>query len=217
MRTSPRCRRIPIRLRRMVEVGDFVRADRLDLKKVVDGRRRRERAADRETRKQFLTAMTRIAQDRERSWSKRSAELASKTMTRDDRMPVSAEIGGLLRRGREAPAQATRQRASATTSSIVVSRSSPRAIACSEREPASSPAASRLELDELRVLTEQSGKRSAGGKQALERLGGDPELIDEAIEQQLANSTLSRPARGRRRVSRGRGRRRRWTSSTRRR
>ncbi|HKK52962.1 MAG TPA: RNA polymerase sigma factor RpoD, partial [Myxococcota bacterium] len=40
-----------------------------------------------------------------------------------------------------------------------------------------------LDTAELRILVEQAGKRSAGGKQAIERLGGDPEKIQEVAEQ----------------------------------
>ena len=43
-----------------------------------------------------------------------------------------------------------------------------------------------LDSEELRILIEQSEKRSAGGKQALERLGGDCETIAD-IKDQLEN------------------------------
>jgi len=43
-----------------------------------------------------------------------------------------------------------------------------------------------MEVLELNVLADQSKKRSAGGKQALERLGGDPKAIEDALAQ-LAN------------------------------
>jgi len=43
-----------------------------------------------------------------------------------------------------------------------------------------------LVADEFEIMAEQSKKRSGGGRQALERLGGDREVIDAAVEQ-LAN------------------------------
>jgi len=171
----------PYSLRRMIELADAVRAGALDLKKVLDVVDDGEVDLLPDARKQFLTAMSRV-QKIEKAVIERRRALAEDAMTRDDRSACEVELEGLYR---EAAKAFSRQRISrhrynelhrclkelAESHRLLGAR----AIELARRFD--------CDLEELRVLAEQSKKRTAGGIQAFERLGADAAAIDEAISQ----------------------------------
>ncbi len=171
----------PYCLRRMIEVGEYVAEDRLELKKVVDGLDDEQAPPVDEIRAGFLDAMARLSRI-EKGLAKRREELSRSAMSRDDRDACEAEIAArydeaarLLRQQR-----VNRERYNELDRCL-------RELAESHRllDERSSQIAHAFDLEplEFRVLAEQSGKRSAGGRQALERLGGDPQAIAEALDQ----------------------------------
>ena len=171
----------PYCLRRMVEVGEFVKQGRLDLKKVMDGLDDENAPPIEDMEKSFHVAMTRLARI-EKRLVKRRESLRKSTMSRDDRKACEAEIAAhyaeaskLLRTQR-----LSRDRYNELDRCL-------RELAESHRllDERSAQIARRFDLAvlEFRVLAEQSQKRGAGGKQALDRLDGDPEAITTALEQ----------------------------------
>jgi RNA polymerase primary sigma factor len=168
-------------LRRMVEVGEFVRLDKLELKKVVDGLEDEDAPPIEETREKFLKAMTRLA-DVEQLLIERRQTLSATAMSKDDRNACEIEIAGLheeaakiLRRQRM-----TRERYSELDRCLNELLESHRLL-----DQRATEVARRfdLETDDFILLANHAQKRSAGGKHALERLGGDPELIAGALEE----------------------------------
>ncbi|MBY0399180.1 RNA polymerase sigma factor RpoD, partial [Myxococcota bacterium] len=171
----------PYSLRRMLELGDAVRADRLDLKKVLDVVEDDEAELVPEVRKQFLAAMTRLRKLESAILERRRA-LAEDAMTRDDRADCEAELEGLNREVAKvfSKQRISRHRYNELHRCLKELAESHRLLAARAIELARR---FDMEIEDLRVLAEQSKVVSAGGKQALERLGGDPEAIDEAMAQ----------------------------------
>jgi RNA polymerase primary sigma factor len=168
-------------LRRMVEVGEFVKEGRLELRKVVDGLDDENAPPVDETSKHFLKEMVRLAQI-EKNLEMRSAELAGRAMSRDDRDACEVEIAGqyaeaakLLRKQR-----INRDRYKELDRCLRELAESHRLL---DERSAQITHAFDLEVAEFHVLAAQSKKRSSGGKQALLRLGGNCESIDTALEQ----------------------------------
>ena len=176
-------------LRRMIEVGKYVREGEIDLKKVVDGLDDENAPPEEEVRRSFLVAMTRL-EEIERSLAERHLELSKTTMSRDDRNACNAEIAELhqaaaknLRKQR-----VSRERYGELDRCLDELLESHRLL----RERADQIARRfDLETEDFLLLTETSKKRSAGGKHALERLGGDSKAIAEA-EAQFANLEVFR-------------------------
>ncbi len=167
-------------LRRMIEVGEFVEQGRLKLKKVVDGLDDELAAPLDETRRSFLDAMSRLTRI-EQNLTKRSAELETSTMSRDDRDACAAEIAAqyaeaakILRKQR-----VTRQCYSELDRCLRELAESHRLL---DERSAQSARPFDLDVEEFRVMAEQSAKRSAPGKQALKRLGGDAGAIADALD-----------------------------------
>ncbi|MEZ4280449.1 MAG: RNA polymerase sigma factor RpoD [Myxococcota bacterium] len=171
----------PYSLRRMIELADAVRAGSLELKKVLDLVEDGDADLVPLARKQFLTAMTRIRKI-ERAVAQRRRALADDPMTRDERTACELEIEGLFREASKvfAKQRISRHRYNELHRCLKELAESHRLLDARMAELARR---FDTELDELRILAEQSKVRSAGGKQALERLGGDPEAIDETISQ----------------------------------
>ena len=168
-------------LRRMIEVGEFVREGKIELKKVVEGLEDEEAPPEEETRKKFLAAMTRLEKI-ERSLTVRNAELAKSEMSRDDRNACEAEVAKLhqdaakiLRKQR-----VTRERYKELDRCLDELLESYRLL---DGRAAEIARRFDLEADDFILLADQSKKRSAGGKLALERLGGDPKAIAEGRDQ----------------------------------
>jgi RNA polymerase primary sigma factor len=168
-------------LRRMVEVGEFVESGRLELRKVVDGIDDENAPPVDEIRKTFLAGMNRLARI-EKNLDKRREELNKSKMSRDDRDACEAEIATqyseaarLLRQHR-----ISRERYAELDRCLRELAESHRLL---DERGGQIAHVFDLEVQELRVLAEQSKKRSAGGRQALERLGGEPEAIKGALEQ----------------------------------
>ena len=171
----------PYSLRRMVELTDAVRAGDLDLKKVLDVIDDGETDLLPEVRKQFLSAMSRI-QKIEKAVVERRRALAEDAMTRDDRGACESELEGLFREAAKlfSKQRISRHRYNELHRCLKELAESHRLLAARATELARR---FDCELDELRILAEQSKKRSDGGKQALDRLGGDREAIDDAVSQ----------------------------------
>ncbi len=171
----------PYSLLRMVELTDALRAGELDLKKVLDVIEDGVTDLMPEVRKQFLSAMSRV-QKIEKAVVERRRALAEDAMTRDDRSACEAELEGLFREAAKilAKQRISRHRYNELHRCLKELAESHRLLAARATELARR---FDCELDELRILAEQSQKRSEGGQQALERLGGDREAIDEAISQ----------------------------------
>ena len=171
----------PYCLRRMVEVGEFVRDDKIELKKVIDGLDDEEAPPEKETRKQFLAAIIRLEQ-LERSLTKRHAELATDAMSRDDRDACNAEVAELNQKAAKILRlqKVTRERYKELDRCLDELLESHRLL-----DSRAAEIARRFDLEtaDFTLMAEQSKKRSAGGKLALERLGGDPDAIAEAVDQ----------------------------------
>ena len=179
----------PYCLARMIEVGASVRSGDLDLKKVVDGVDDENSPPIDEMLKSYLAAMSRIEELEGRIRDRRS-ELDRRSMSRDDRMACQAEIAGLFdEAAKELRKQrVTRDRYDELDRCLRELLESHRLL--DERvNQVLRPFA--LDLEEFTIMAEQSVRRSAGGKQALERLGGDRPAVDEALEQ-LANVAVFR-------------------------
>ncbi|MEZ4332034.1 MAG: RNA polymerase sigma factor RpoD [Myxococcota bacterium] len=170
----------PYSLRRVIELGAAVRTGELDLKKVLDLVEDDESMLP-DVRKQFLSAMTRLAKV-DRAVRERRRALAEDAMTRDDRTACEAELEGLHR---EAAKVVSKQRISRHRYNEL--HRCLKELAESHRllDARATELARRFDLDveDLRVLAEQSVVESAGGRQALERLGGDRALIEEVVDQ----------------------------------
>jgi RNA polymerase primary sigma factor len=168
-------------LRRMVEVGQFVREGRIELKKVIDGLDDEGAAPEEETREEFLVAMTRLEKI-ERSLTERNAELANSEMSRDDRDACDAEVEKLHRDAAKIlrKQKVTRERYKELDRCLDELLESHRLL-----DGRATEIARRFDLDtdDFILLSEQSKKRSSGGKLALERLGGDSKAVAEAQEQ----------------------------------
>ncbi len=171
----------PYCLRRMIEVGEFVRDDKLKLKKVIDGLEDEEAPPEEETRKKFLAAMARLEKV-ERSLTKRHAELAQNVMSRSDRDACNAEVAQLNQNAAKIlrMQKVTRERYKELDRCLDELLESHRLL---DSRAAEIARRFDLETDDFIILAEQSKKRSAGGKLALERLGGDPAAIAEAMKQ----------------------------------
>lgn len=171
----------PYCLRRMIEVGEFVRDDKLELKKVIDGLEDEEAPPEEETRKNFLAAMARLEKV-ERSLTKRHAELAQNVMSRSDRDACNAEVAQLNQNAAKIlrMQKVTRARYKELDRCLDELLESHRLL---DSRAAEIARRFDLETDDFIILAEQSKKRSAGGKLALERLGGDPAAIAEAMKQ----------------------------------
>ncbi len=171
----------PYSLRRMVELADAIRAGSLEIKKVLDLVEDGDVDLIPLARKQFLSGMTRI-QKIERAVVERRRALAEEAMTRDERTACEVELEGLFREAAKlfAKQRISRHRYNELHRCLKELTESHRLLGARATELARR---FDTELEELRILAEQSKKRSEGGKQALERLGGDPELIDETVSQ----------------------------------
>jgi len=171
----------PYSLRRMVELADAVRSGSIELKKVLDLVEDGDADLVPLARKQFLTVMTRVRKI-ERAVAQRRRALAEDPMTRDERTACELEVEGLFREAAKlfAKQRISRHRYNELHRCLKELSESHRLLDARTAELARR---FDTELDELRILAEQSKVRSAGGKQALERLGGDPEAIDETISQ----------------------------------
>ncbi|MCA9504446.1 MAG: RNA polymerase sigma factor RpoD [Spirochaetaceae bacterium] len=168
-------------LRRMIELGHAVAKDDVELKKVVDGLEDEGAPPIAETRRAFLDAIAGLEKIEKRVLA-RFDELDEQAMSRADRNAAQAEIAELFA---EAAALLRTQRVSRDRYDEL--ERCLRELVDSHRmldERAVEIARGfDMDVEEFGVMAEQSRKRSAGGKQALERLGGDQESIEQALTQ----------------------------------
>ncbi len=168
-------------LRRMVEVGDFVRLGKLELKKVIDGLEDENAPPIEETREKFLKAMTQLGEV-EQSLIERRQALSSTAMSKDDRKACEVEVAALYEEAAKVLRQQriTRERYNELDRCLHELLESHRLL-----DQRAADVANRFDLDtdDFILLAKHSLKRSAGGKHALERLGGDPEPIEAALEE----------------------------------
>ncbi|MCP4904993.1 MAG: RNA polymerase sigma factor RpoD [bacterium] len=171
----------PYCLKRMIEMGDSVRTGELDLKKAVDGLEDENALPVDETLKKFLAAITRL-EEIEHSIAERRKELDRNVMSRDDCLACEAEVAGFYE---EAAKELRKQRVSRNRYSeldrCLRELLEGHRLVDERANQIVRPFA--MDAEEFRVMLEQSKKRSAGGKQVLERLGGDRESIDAKLEQ----------------------------------
>ncbi len=168
-------------LRRMVEVGEFVRVGKLELKKVVDGLEDEGAPPEEETREKFLAAMTQL-EAIERSLIERRQSLLTDTMSRDYRDACEVEVAEL----HEEAAKIIRRRRMTRERYNELDRCLHELLESHHLlDERATQIAQRFELEtnDFILLAEHSKKRSAGGNHALDRLGGDPAPIREALEQ----------------------------------
>jgi len=165
-------------LRRMIEVGHFVRDDKLELKKVVDGVDDEDAPPEAEIRAKFLGAIENL-ETIERRLTERHKELSDTAMSRDDRdacevetRELHASAAKLLREQR-----VSRERYDELDRCLDELLESHRLLDHRADEIA---ARFDLETEDFLLLTETSKKSTAGGKHALERLGGDAAAIADA-------------------------------------
>ncbi len=176
-------------LRRMIEVGEFVREDRIELKKVIDGLDDEDAAPEEEIRQRFLEAILRL-ETIEKTLTERHVELANNEMSRDDRDACSTEVAKLHQEAAKIlrKQRVTRDRYKELDRCLDELLESHRLL---DSRAAEIARRFDLETDDFILLAEQSKKRSAGGKLALERLGGDPKSIVEA-EKEIASLAVFR-------------------------
>ena len=168
-------------LRRVVEVGEFVRLGKLDLKKVVDGLEDEDAPPIEETREKFLKAMTQLGEI-ERTLIERSETLSSTAMSTDDRNACETEIASLHEEAAKILRQQrlTRERYHELDRCLHELLESHRLLDERAKEVAQR---FDLETDDFILLAKHSQKNSSGGKHALERLGGDPGPVDAALDE----------------------------------
>jgi RNA polymerase primary sigma factor len=175
----------PYCLRRMIEMGESVRTGDIDLKKAVDGLEEENAPPTDETRKKFLAVISGLKKT-EHAISERRAELAENAMSPDDRLACEEEIAQLFT---EAAKALRKQRVSrgryAELDQCMRELLESHRLLDERANQVTRPFAT--DIEEFRVLVETSKMQSKGGKQALERLGGEtPEgkaSIDHAVEQ----------------------------------
>jgi RNA polymerase primary sigma factor len=168
-------------LRRTVEVGEFVRLDKLELNKVVDGLDADGAPPIEVTREKFLKAMTRLEKI-EQSLIERRQILSQAEMSRADRKSCEAEMVSLYVEAAEILQEQrfSRDRYAELDRCLHELLESHQLL--DERQ---SEVAQRfnLEVEDFLILAEHSKKRTAGGKHALARLGGALKPVREALDQ----------------------------------
>jgi RNA polymerase primary sigma factor len=169
----------PYCLRRMVEVGEYVRLGKLELKKVIDGLEDEDAPPVEETREKFLKAMTQLGDVEQRLIELRRT-LSATAMSKDDRNACEVEIADL----HEEAAKILRQQRMSRERYNELDRCLDELLESHRLlDQRATEVAQRfdLETDDFILLANHSKKRSAGGKHALERLGGDPAPIAGAL------------------------------------
>ena len=179
----------PYCLRRMIELGAQVQSGDLDLKKVVDGLDDENAPPVDVTRKKFLQAIGGLEKI-EHGVLERRRELDRTAMTKDDRLACEAEVAALFEDAAKAlrTHRVSRERYNELDRCLREMHESHRLL---DERAGQIAKAFEMSADEFAVMAEQSKKRSAGGKQAFERLGGDRDVIDEGVHQ-LANVEVFR-------------------------
>ena len=168
-------------LRRMVEMGESVRTGALDLKKVLDGLEDENAPPVDEIRKKFLTGIERIS-NLEKSLTERVTELRRGELSQEDRLASEAEVAALYEEAAKILRvnRVTRERYNELDRCLRELLESHELV--SERaKQITRPF--EMDVEELYYMAEASKKESAGGKQALDRLGGDPAVAEEALAQ----------------------------------
>jgi len=179
----------PYCLRRMIELGAQVQSGDLDLKKVVDGLEDENAPPVDVTRKKFLQSIEGLEKI-EHGILERQRELDRSAMSKDDRLACEAEVASLFEEAAKTlrTHRVTRERYNELDRCLREMHESHRLL---DERAGQIAKAFEMSADELAVMAEQSKKKSAGGKQAFERLGGDRQVIDEAVHQ-LANVEVFR-------------------------
>jgi RNA polymerase primary sigma factor len=162
-------------LRRMIEVGQFVRDGKLDLKKVVDGLDDEDAPPEDEIRRRFVDAVKRLEKI-ELRLTERRAELANDAMSKDDRNACQSEIAELYQEAAQILRQqrVSRDRYDELDRCLDELLESHRLL---DERAVEIAGRFDLEIDDFLLMAEQSKRKTGGGKLALERLGGDAEAI----------------------------------------
>jgi RNA polymerase primary sigma factor len=168
-------------LRRMLEMGESVKAGEVDLKNVVDGLDDENAAPLDVALKKFLSAMNDLAEIEVRI-SGRHRELECNAMSKDERLTCQAEVMGLFEEGAKIlrTQRVTKERYNELDRCLREMLESHQLL---DERGEQVARGFDMASAELRIMAEQSNKKSAGGKQALERLGGEREVIATAISE----------------------------------
>ncbi|MFK7897834.1 MAG: RNA polymerase sigma factor RpoD [Myxococcota bacterium] len=174
----------PYSLRRMLEVADAVRDGAVPIKKVIDGLDDENAPPIEDAEKKFFSAIKKV-QKLEKTLNDRRTELEKNAMTRDDRNACLAEVAELntsvaqiFRKER-----VSKQRYNELDRCLKELLESHRLLDQRGGEIARD---FDLDVKGFSILAEQSHKKSAAGKHALERLGGDPARVAEIVLQLAA-------------------------------
>ena len=174
----------PYCLRRMLEMGENVRSGALDIKKVVAGLDDDDAPPIDEARKHFLSGLARLSKI-EKNLIERLTELNRSEMSDDDRLACEGEISDLYEDAAKTLRihRVTGERYKELDRCLRELVESYRLLT----ERANQVARSfDMDAEEFQLMAQTSSRRSAGGKQALERLGGDGIAIEAALVQ-IAN------------------------------
>ncbi len=171
----------PYSLRRMLEVAEAVRDGSVPIKKVVDGLDDENAPPVEEAMKTFFTAIEKV-QKLEKALLDRRMELEKNVMTGDDRNACLAEVAELnndvVKIFRKQ--KITRERYKELARCLKELLESHHLL---DRRGAELAREFDLDVEGFTVLAEQSEKRSAAGKHAIERLGGDRDRVVETTNQ----------------------------------
>jgi len=166
-------------LRRMLEMGESVKAGEVDLKNVIDGLDDENAVPVDVALKKFLSAMNDLSEIEVRI-SRRHGELDRNAMSKDERLTCQAEVMELFEEGAKIlrTQRVNKERYSELDRCLREMLESHQLL-----DERAEQVARGFDMDssELRIMAEQSRKKSAGGKQALKRLGGEEEVIAAAI------------------------------------
>ena len=166
-------------LQRMIDVGDWLKHGRLELKQVVDGLDDEQENSLADIRKALLNAMRRVARIG-CNIAERTAELETSRMSGEDRDGCQAEISAqyaeaarILRDHR-----VTREQYDELDRSLRELAESHRLL---DRRAAEIARPFGVELEEFRILAEQSTRRGIVGQQRSQRLGASADAIRQAL------------------------------------
>ena len=171
----------PIGLARVLEIGDEVRARNADLRKVIDGLEDENAPPPEEQRKALLAALSKVKKLNGEIARKRSSITNTRT-TAETRKRLRGEIDHAYR---EAVEQLRKARFAKGLTADITSRFEQIAEKLDLLHVQAQSIARSFEtsLDEFEALAEASTRKGAKGRDALDRLGGNPERIGVALSE----------------------------------
>ncbi|MEE2675271.1 MAG: RNA polymerase sigma factor RpoD [Myxococcota bacterium] len=171
----------PMGVARVLEIGDIVRRKDVELRKVVEGVDDENSASPEERRKQLLAAMVKVKKI-DVAVSRKRSSIANARTTAETRNRLRSEIDSGFR---EAVDQLRKVRLSRLLI-IDITRGFEEIAESLDMLHAQEESVSRsfgLSVADFAELAEASMKRSARGKQALLKLGGNPDRVAVAVSE----------------------------------